>query len=172
LRALSVLKLAFAAASAATEIRRYSTARTGGTEMTRAVATLAVAAALALPGVAAAQVEDPGSGGSSTACAYGNFVTGQSLVQSGWIPYSISNSYVQLKTTVQNIGGGFFGSFAVSTSPFNRVSSNSEYYWPWRTVTLHGPTYTTGYPNTTGIPFTISLDPGSSAWSLYWTVCA
>jgi hypothetical protein len=147
----------------------------GGAEVTRAMAILAVASMLALPAGAAAQFEDPGSGGSATACAYGNFVTGQSSIQSGWIPYPVSNSYTQVRTTMRNIDGGFIGTFSVSTYPSSRVSWGApQWWWSGRQETLYGPTYTTPMPNTQGVPFTIELEPseGVRAWSFYYTVCA
>jgi hypothetical protein len=138
--------------------------------MKRLVVVLAAALALGLPGAAAAMVIDPGpGGGGGPACDWGTMT--HEGFYSGTVPYYGTNSIVQLETTITNLNVlGFLGAADVYTYyPYSSVSQ-SFWLYPSASVTIVGPTYTTGW-NATGVPYTIDLSAVSDAVWLSYKVC-
>lgn len=137
--------------------------------MKRLLVTLVAAFVLAAPGAASAMLINPGGGGGGGACSSG-IMTHEGTF-SGSIPYYNYNSLVQLSTTITNVNVlGFLGTVQVSTYPSSHVSS---YFliWPYQSITITGPTYTTPYPNTRGVPYSLLLSPDSDAYALGYRVC-
>jgi hypothetical protein len=138
-------------------------------EMKRLIIVLAAAVMLAVPAGASAMVIDPGGGGGSTSgCTSGMLSEGSN---GGSIPDFRTNSLVQVSVRITNLNVlGFTGSVDISTYPSSKVS-RSFFLWPYQSITITGPTYTTPWSNTRGVPFNIALWPGSDAYALAYQAC-
>ena len=129
-----------------------------------------VAALLAVPGGASAMVIDPGSGGGGGggACTSGILSEGDN---SGYIPYFGSNSLVRISVRLNNVNLlGVTGSVDITTTPKNKVSQSFTLI-PYGSTTIAGPTYTTPFSNTSGVPFNVAFWPGSDAYALGYQAC-
>jgi hypothetical protein len=93
---------------------------------------------------------------------------------SGSIPYS-ANSLTQLTTTITNMNYvGFVGSVDIWTTSASNVHRDmwlAPTYLPGHSVTIVGPTYTTGWTNPV-VPYHIDLHAYSDAVGLAYKVCA
>lgn len=132
-----------------------------------------VAAALTLvvvPASASAMIlAGDGGGSSGTYCSYGS-MSGDGVYY-GRVPYYGSNTLVQLETTITNVNVlGFVGSADVYTYSTSSAGANF-FLWPYQSVRIVGPTYTTPWSNTSGVPFHIDLNAGSDAVALAYRVC-
>jgi hypothetical protein len=121
--------------------------------MKRLVAALAATLALAVPGAASAEFLDPGGGGGGgTACSVGMTSEGS---YSGTVPYYGSNSQ---------------GTIVISTYPGSSVSADLHLL-PGTSTTVWGPTYTTPWNNSGGVPFSIWLSADSDSVGLWAQGC-
>jgi hypothetical protein len=124
--------------------------------MKRLVLLLVVVASLAVPGIA------------SAACRSGIAQDGE---YSGYVPYYVGNSFVQLRTTVRNMNVlGVVFMLDVSTYSSSHVQRT---FWllPGQSGTIVGPTYTTPFNNTKGVPYTLFITAYSDAIALAYQVC-
>lgn len=105
----------------------------------------------------------------ASACRSGIMAGGGSY--SGTVPYYVSNSYVQLRTTITNVNLlGFVGYLSVYTYSNSKVSTYVSLL-PYGSTSVTGPTYTTPFSNTKGVPFRLDLTAYSSAVALAYQVC-
>ena len=139
--------------------------------MKRLIVALAASAVLAIPGAASAMVTDPGSGGGGGGgCTSGILSEGNNA---GNIPYFGSNSLVRISVKISNVSPlGVFGSVDIYTYPTSKVS-RSFTFLPllYQSITIAGPTYTTPFSNTRGVPFNVAFWPGSDAYALAYQAC-
>jgi len=106
---------------------------------------------------------------SASYCRSGIMAGGGSY--SGTVPYYVSNSYVQLRTTITNVNLlGFVGYLDVYTYSTSRVGTYVSLL-PYGSTSVTGPSYTTPIPNTKGVPFRLDLTAYSSAVALAYQVC-
>ena len=105
----------------------------------------------------------------ATVCRSGIMAGGGSY--SGTVPYTVNNSIVQLRTTITNVNLlGFVGYLSVYTYSISKVSKYVSLL-PYGSTSITGPTYTTQYSNTKGVPFRLDLTAYSSAVALAYQVC-
>ena len=136
--------------------------------MKRLMVALAASAVLAVPGTASAMLGDPGGGGGGGHCTSGILSEGDNR---GNIPYFAPNSFVRVSVKISNVNWlGATGSVDITTYKNSKVSQSFTIL-PYQSITIAGPTYTTPFSNTSGVPFNVAFWPGSDAYALGYQAC-
>ena len=136
--------------------------------MKRLMVALAASAVLAVPGTASAMLGDPGGGGSGGHCTSGILSEGDNR---GNIPYFAPNSFVRVSVKISNVNWlAATGSVDITTYKNSKVSQSFTIL-PYQSITIAGPTYTTPFSNTSGVPFNVAFWPGSDAYALGYQAC-